>query len=145
MLGHGLERICPRKGCPWPWIFFVSLASSLVSSTPPLLGRLLMCILFCVWIVLGMQIYDYGTGSNYLISNLISLICCSIDFNVSLPFNLFITSNSSYFFNKADFEQYLFSIAITALLFYFRLATLIFCRTPSHLDEDVGFIVVPLE
>ena len=34
----GLERFCPRKGCPWPWprIFFVSLASSLVSSTPPL-------------------------------------------------------------------------------------------------------------
>ena len=43
----GLERVCPRKGCPWPWpwprIFFVSLAlalaSSLVSSTPPLLTR----------------------------------------------------------------------------------------------------------
>ena len=36
----GLERFCSRKGCPWPWprIFFVSLAlaSSLVSSTPPL-------------------------------------------------------------------------------------------------------------
>ena len=42
----GLESVCPRKGCPWPWpwprIFFVSLAlaSSLVSSTPPLLYRL---------------------------------------------------------------------------------------------------------
>ena len=38
----GLERVCPRKGCPWPWprIFFVSLAlaSSLVSLTPPLLN-----------------------------------------------------------------------------------------------------------
>ena len=37
----GLESVCPRKGCPWPWprIFFVSLAlaSSLVSSTPPLI------------------------------------------------------------------------------------------------------------
>ena len=36
----GLESVCSRKGCPWPWprIFFVSLAlaSSLVSSTPPL-------------------------------------------------------------------------------------------------------------
>ena len=36
-----LESVCPRKGCPWPWprIFFVSLAlaSSLVSSTPPLM------------------------------------------------------------------------------------------------------------
>ena len=40
----GLERFCPRKGCPWPWPwprnFFVflalALASSLVSSTPPL-------------------------------------------------------------------------------------------------------------
>ena len=36
----GLERVCPRKGCPWPWPrnFFVSLAlaSSLVSSTPSL-------------------------------------------------------------------------------------------------------------
>ena len=39
----GLESVCPRKGCPWPWprIFFVSLAlaSSLVSSTPPLVKR----------------------------------------------------------------------------------------------------------
>ena len=32
----GLERFCPRKGCPWPRIFFVSLALSLMSSTPPL-------------------------------------------------------------------------------------------------------------
>ena len=44
----GLESDCPRKGCPWPWprIFFVSLAlalaSSLVSSTPPLVR----CVLF---------------------------------------------------------------------------------------------------
>ena len=42
----GVESVCPRKGCPWPWpwprIFFVSLAlaSSLVSSTPPLCTRL---------------------------------------------------------------------------------------------------------
>ena len=40
VLGLGLESVCPRKGCSWPWprIFFVSLAlaSSLVSSTPPL-------------------------------------------------------------------------------------------------------------
>ena len=36
--GLGLERVCPRKGCPWPRIYFVflALASSLVSSTPPL-------------------------------------------------------------------------------------------------------------
>ena len=36
----GLESVCPRKGCPWPWprIYFVSLASSLVSSTPPLIN-----------------------------------------------------------------------------------------------------------
>ena len=32
----GLERVCPRKGCPWPRVFFVSLASSLMFSTPPL-------------------------------------------------------------------------------------------------------------
>ena len=32
----GLESVCPRKGCPWPWIFFVSLATSLVYATPPL-------------------------------------------------------------------------------------------------------------
>ena len=44
----GLESVCPRKGCPWPWpwprIFFVSLAlaSSLVSSTPPLLTVIVM-------------------------------------------------------------------------------------------------------
>ena len=30
----GLMWVCPRKGCPWPRIFFVSLASSLVCSTP---------------------------------------------------------------------------------------------------------------
>ena len=36
----GLEKVCPRKGCPWPWIFFVSLVSNLVSSTPPLLRNL---------------------------------------------------------------------------------------------------------
>ena len=37
-----LERVCPREGCPWPWIFFVSLAfaSSLVSSTPSLLSHI---------------------------------------------------------------------------------------------------------
>ena len=34
----GLESVCPRKGCPWPRIFFVSLASSLVSSTVADLG-----------------------------------------------------------------------------------------------------------
>ena len=41
-LGLGLESVCPRKGCPWPWprIFFVSLASNLVSSTPPLMHTL---------------------------------------------------------------------------------------------------------
>ena len=45
----GLERVCPRKGCPWPWIFFVSLASSLVSSTPPLLRRtrIVLRTIFC--------------------------------------------------------------------------------------------------
>ena len=32
-----LERVCPRKGCPWPRIFYVFLASNLVSSTPHLL------------------------------------------------------------------------------------------------------------
>ena len=38
----GLESVCPRKGCPWPWprIFSVSLAlaSCFVSSTPPLIN-----------------------------------------------------------------------------------------------------------
>ena len=47
----GLESVCPRKGCPWPWprIFFVSLAlaSSLVSLTPPLLIRLYT---FCFYV-----------------------------------------------------------------------------------------------
>ena len=32
----GLEWVGPRKGCSWPRIFFVSLASSFVSSTPSL-------------------------------------------------------------------------------------------------------------
>ena len=31
-----LERVCSQKRCLWPRIFFVSLASSLVPSTPPL-------------------------------------------------------------------------------------------------------------
>ena len=31
----GLERVCPRKSCPWTRIFFVFLALSLVFSTPP--------------------------------------------------------------------------------------------------------------
>ena len=40
----GFERVCSRKSCSWPWprIFFVSLASRLVSSTPPLLVLLMM-------------------------------------------------------------------------------------------------------
>ena len=34
----GPEKVSPRKGCSWPWprIVFVSLASSLVFSTPPM-------------------------------------------------------------------------------------------------------------
>ena len=36
----GLESVCPRKGCPWPRIFNMPLASSLVSSTPPLVNKL---------------------------------------------------------------------------------------------------------
>ena len=44
----GLKSVCPRKGCSWPWprIVFVSLASvsSLVSSTPPLHGTLIIVI-----------------------------------------------------------------------------------------------------
>ena len=46
----GLESVCPRKGCSWPWprIFFVflALASSLVSSTPLLV--LTYAILFAI-------------------------------------------------------------------------------------------------
>ena len=37
VLGLSLERVCPW---PWPRNFFVSLASSLVSSTPPLIGTI---------------------------------------------------------------------------------------------------------
>ena len=38
----GLERVCPRKVGPWPWprIFFESLASKVVSATPPLVIKL---------------------------------------------------------------------------------------------------------
>ena len=48
----GLESVCPRKGCPWPRIFFVSLAlaSSLVSSTPPLLFKLWNCLAFAAYL-----------------------------------------------------------------------------------------------
>ena len=40
------RKVCLRKGCPWPRIFFVSLAlaSSLVSSVPPLTSFLLHCL-----------------------------------------------------------------------------------------------------
>ena len=47
----GLESVCPQKGCPWPRIFFVSLAlaSSLVSSTPPLVQGFLLKPLLKWW------------------------------------------------------------------------------------------------
>ena len=40
----GLERVCPRKVRPWPWprIFFVFLASSLVSETKPVLSSIIL-------------------------------------------------------------------------------------------------------
>ena len=40
----GLERVCPRKVCPWPWprIFFVYLASSLVSLIKPVLSSIIL-------------------------------------------------------------------------------------------------------
>ena len=69
----GLERVCPRKGCPWPRIFFVSLAlaSSLVSSTSPLVkinilifGCLLNSQYFCrfifsMFIFAGLSLHVY--------------------------------------------------------------------------------------
>ena len=41
----GLEKVCPRKGCPWPWpqIFFVSLDLVLASSLG-LCPRLHLCL-----------------------------------------------------------------------------------------------------
>ena len=73
ILALGLESVCFRKGCPWPWprIFLVSfaLASSLVSSTPPLVVFLLQNMsradilwFFCVS-------YNYGWDT-------ISINCC---------------------------------------------------------------------
>ena len=58
----GLESVCPRKGCPWPWpwprIFFVSLAlalaSSLVSSTPPLSDMFWNCKNCCFYLLLSL-------------------------------------------------------------------------------------------
>ena len=43
----GLGRACPRKGCPWSRIFFVSLvlASNLLSSTPPLILGLIFTLM----------------------------------------------------------------------------------------------------
>ena len=36
----GLERVCPQKGCPWPWIFLCPWPwPRAVSSTPPLVIR----------------------------------------------------------------------------------------------------------
>ena len=47
----GLERFCPRKGCLWPWprIFFVSLASILVSSTPPLMSTKIIIFIYAIF------------------------------------------------------------------------------------------------
>ena len=63
----GLESVCPRKGCSWPWprIFFVSLAlalaSSLVSSTPPLVEILYLYLsilyLSINWILYSWNVY----------------------------------------------------------------------------------------
>ena len=67
VLGLGLESVCPRKGCPWPWprIFFVSLASSPVSSTPPLFNTLDTSIFITQdWSeksLPGYNIHDYKT------------------------------------------------------------------------------------
>ena len=64
----GLESVCPRKGCPWPWprIFFVSLAlaSSLVSSTPPLL---LTLVNRCAWNrVVGWHVSNVPSFSDHM-------------------------------------------------------------------------------
>ena len=41
---RAIATVCSRKDCPWPRIFFVSLAlaSSHVSSTPPLVINLVL-------------------------------------------------------------------------------------------------------
>ena len=77
----GIERVCPRKGCPWPWprIFFVSLAlaSSLVSSTP----HLLFCLMFI------MTSYFFHVKSRYCIAMfslnrrfcVVKICCCLSD------------------------------------------------------------------
>ena len=68
ILGLGIERFCPRKSFPWPrpwpriFFLFLALASSLVSSTPPL-------------IIMLMQSYKYYKHAN---NNAISIIATSI-------------------------------------------------------------------
>ena len=59
----GLERFCLRKGCPWPRIFFVSLASSLVSSTPPL--QIIAGTQKWAWYFLKVPRYRYLLKKNF--------------------------------------------------------------------------------
>ena len=49
----GFESVFPRKGCSWPWprIFFVSFASSTVSSTPTLLCNADLGKIVCMGLV----------------------------------------------------------------------------------------------
>ena len=64
----GLESVCPRKGCPWPWprIFFLSLAlaSSLVSSTPPLWGTSLLSQVVLISLIKNDFELDRGVAKN---------------------------------------------------------------------------------
>ena len=66
----GLERVCPRKGCPWPRIFFVSLASSLVSSTPPL-------VIICLKIPFYPYQLTFGHDELFFLFSFLNLVCSS--------------------------------------------------------------------
>ena len=75
----GLERVYPQKGCPWPWMFFVSLASSLVSLTPPLLISIIKIIYFWTYSKgyssqfreleyrSKLQLFNFGLKSTFLV------------------------------------------------------------------------------
>ena len=68
----GLDSVCPRKGCPRPWprIFFVSLAlaSSLVSSTPPLvaISKKICCLSSYYFLVNNLQFFAFLRSCSYL-------------------------------------------------------------------------------
>ena len=67
----GLERVCPRKGCPWPWPrAFLSLASRGF-----VLGRAVLGLGFGFFCVLGLGLEPCVLDSTSVIYYLVLFVC----------------------------------------------------------------------